>query len=106
MEIDVRYTAILAAILITASSPSAIAHEEFRLVGVVTKVSATSLSIRPQGAKADNPVKLDRQTAFARDGKKVARAELKPGQTAVVDAYGDSLEDLLALEVRIVPAVK
>jgi len=97
---------LLVAGLLTLSLVPAFAHEDFRLVGVVTKASNSSLSIRTQGAKADNAVKLDRQTKITRDGKKVTTAELKPGQTTVVDAYGDSLEDLLALEVRIVPAVK
>lgn len=39
-----------------------------------------------------------------RDTQKVSQAELKPGLHVVADACGDSLEDLLAVEVRIVPA--
>lgn len=99
-----RIMTFLAASLL-ALTPS-FAHEDFRLVGVVTKASGTSLSIRAKGAKTDNAVKLDRQTAIMRDGKKVTMSELKPGQTAVIDATGDTMDDLLALEVQIVPAIK
>ena len=101
-----RNMTLLAVSLLALSLVPALAHEDFRLVGVVTKASSTSLSIRPQGAKADNAVKLDRQTAIMRDGKKVTVAELKPGQTAVIDATGDTMNDLLALEVQIVPPIK
>ncbi len=42
----------------------------------------------------------------SRDKKKVDAAELTVGLTVVVDAYGDSEEDLLALEIRIVPPIE
>jgi len=96
----------LAASLLALSLTPAFAHEDFRLVGVVTKASSTSLSIRAKGAKADNAVKLDRQTAIMRDGKKVTVAALKEGQAAVIDATGDTMADLLAIEVQIVPPIK
>jgi len=35
----------------------------------------------------------------------VAASELKAGRSVVVDALGDSEADLLALEVKIVPAI-
>ena len=50
-------------------------------------------------------MKVDQGTLVMRDGKKVGPAELKAGRFVVVDALGDSLDDLLAVEVRIVPAL-
>jgi hypothetical protein len=38
--------------------------------------------------------------------KKVDVSELRVGQSVVVDAYGDSDKNLLALEVRIVPPIR
>jgi hypothetical protein len=50
-------------------------------------------------------VRLDKQTAISRDKKKVDVKELAPGQSVVVDAYGDTEDDSLALEIRIVPPI-
>jgi hypothetical protein len=100
-----RCTAILVAGFLAATSVAAFAHEEFRLVGVVTKVGQGSFGVKPQG-KPELAVKHDRQTAIMRDGKKIGMMNVKPGETAVVDALGDSMEDMLAIEVRIVPPVK
>jgi hypothetical protein len=46
----------------------------------------------------------DEATVVTRDKKKVGATELKVGLSVVVDANGDSLEDLVVLEVRIVPS--
>jgi len=50
-------------------------------------------------------IKVNDTTLVYRDNKKVARAELKAGRFVVVDALGDTIEDSLALEVRIVPSL-
>jgi hypothetical protein len=49
-------------------------------------------------------IAIDKQTLVSRDKKKVDVAELKSGRYVVVDAIGDTEADLLALEVRLVPA--
>ena len=100
-----RYSAAIAAFLLAASSVSALAHDEFRVVGVVTKVNQNSLSVKQTGG-VEHVIKLDRQTAVLRDGKKAVLADLKAGQTTVVNALGDTMEDMLAIEIRIVPPVK
>ena len=46
-------------------------------------------------------MRVDKQTAISRDKKKVDATELKAGQSLVVDAYGDSLEDRDLLAVGI-----
>ena len=47
---------------------------------------------------------IDHETIVTRDKKKVNRAELKMGGNVVVDTRGDSLEELLVIEVRLVAA--
>ena len=47
---------------------------------------------------------LNAKTAVSRDQKKVPRSELKKGRTVVVDGIGDSIFDLEAIEIKIVPA--
>jgi hypothetical protein len=50
-------------------------------------------------------IRIDKQTAVTRDKKKVDTTALKVGQSLVVDAYGDTEDDSLALEIRIVPPI-
>jgi hypothetical protein len=83
--------------------PSA-AHEDIRVIGKVTKVAAAKLDVKMKDGR-NVSIKMDKQTSVTRDKKKIAASELKAGQSVVVDAYGDGYEDLLALEVRIVPSI-
>ncbi len=80
------------------------AHEEFRIIGTLTRVQDRQIDVRTKDSKTI-AVKLDKQTVVTRDKKKVAVTQLKNGQSVVVDALGDDESDLLALEVRIVPAI-
>ncbi len=48
-------------------------------------------------------ITLDAATRVTRDGKKASVLDLKAGLYVVVDASGDSLDELLAIDVRIVP---
>ncbi|MBC8038160.1 MAG: hypothetical protein H7X89_13190 [Rhizobiales bacterium] len=90
---------VIAAIAAFSAMP-AIAHEEFRLVGVITKLEKTALQLKRDGDKAVN-IKLDGQTKVTKDKR---NATAKVGDTVVVDALGDSFADLSALEVKIVDA--
>jgi len=80
------------------------AHEEFRIIGTLTRVQDTQIDVRTKDSKTI-AVKLDKQTVVTRDKKKVAATQLKSGQSVVVNALGDDESDLLALDVRIVPAI-
>lgn len=80
------------------------AHEEFRIIGTLTRVETAQISVRTKDSKTI-AIKLDKETLVTRDKKKVPAAQLKSGQSVVVDALGDDYTDLLALEVRIVPAI-
>lgn len=94
-----------AACILALQASAAFAHDEFRYVGTITKISKASLQMKAQGNKSVS-VKLDGQTFINKDKKKLEVAALKAGDTVVVDALGDSEADLQALEVRVVPAIK
>jgi len=100
-----RLTSIFTALVLffTAILPLS-AHDDYRLIGVVTKVQASKLDVKSKDGKSYS-IKLNKETLINRDKKRVGASELKAGQSVVVDATGDSEADLLALEVRIVPAI-
>ena len=80
------------------------AHDDYRIIGTVLKVSAGKLDVKQTKDGKTISMKTDAATLVTRDKKKVSSAELKTGTNVVVDARGDSLQDLVVLEVRIVPA--
>ena len=99
-----RTLTLLVAALLTLGVGYATAHENFRIIGTLTKHQGAMIEVKSRDAKT-TAIKLDKQTEITRDKKKVDPSELRPGLSVVVDAYGDSEEDLLALEVRIVPTI-
>ncbi|HEY5619834.1 MAG TPA: hypothetical protein VIK60_17970 [Vicinamibacterales bacterium] len=90
--------------MLALGSSAAFAHDEFRIIGTVVKYENSMLAVKNKAGKTLS-VRLDKQTAVSRDNKKVEVKELRPGQSVVVDAYGDTEDDSLALEIRIVPAI-
>ena len=80
------------------------AHEEFRVIGTLATHQDSTIDVESRNGKTIS-IRLDRQTLITRDTNQVAATELVVGLTVVVDAYGDSEEDLLALEIRIVPPI-
>ena len=88
-------------ILATVALP---AHDDFRIVGIVEAYKANVLQVKKKDGKTVS-VRVDKQTLITRDKKKVAPGELAAGLTVVVDAYGDTEDDSLALEIRIVPPI-
>jgi len=80
------------------------AHEEFRVIGTLATHQDSRIEVESRTGKTI-AIRLDRQTLITRDTNKVDAAELVVGLSVVVDAYGDSEEDLLALEIRIVPPI-
>jgi hypothetical protein len=81
----------------------ALAHDDYRIIGAITRVTATTLDVKQAKDGRTIAMRTDSATLVTRDKKKVERVELKTGLSVVVDARGDSLEDLVALEVRLVP---
>ena len=80
------------------------AHEEYRVIGVITKRQDTSIQVKNKDGKTFS-IALKKDVTISRDKKKVAATELKKGLTVVVDAVGDSEDDLEAFDIRIVPAI-
>ena len=103
----IRRTAsfIILTILVLSATPL-LAHDEYRIIGTISRLQGSQLQIKNKDAKTFT-VKLNGETFIHRDKEKekVSTAELKTGRSVVVDALGDSEADLLALEVRIVPAI-
>ena len=96
--------AIAVVILLLLAAVSARAHDEFRIIGTITAAQPTQIQVKSREGKMLS-IKVNDETLVYRDNKKVARAELKAGRFVVVDALGDTIEDSLALEVRLVAAL-
>jgi co-chaperonin GroES (HSP10) len=95
-------TLTIVAVLLGAVSLRA--HDSFRIIGNITSLTATELSVKNK----DNQtyvVALSNATVW-RGKKKVPATELKVGLSVVVDAMGDSALDLEAQDIRIVPPLK
>ena len=85
-------------------APSVRAHDDYRIIGTVVRIAAPTLEVRQTKGGKTIAMKMDSATIASRDKKKVPLTDVKAGQYVVVDARGDSLEDLVVLEVRLVPA--
>lgn len=99
-----RMMTMLAAVaLVAASAMPAMAHDEYRIIGTIVKVTAKTLDVKQ--TKDGRVIGMDiiDTTIVTRDAKKVAATELKPGLSVVVDARGDSIDELEVAEIKIVP---
>ena len=92
----------LLAALIAIAAP-AIAHDDFRIIGKITKVTAKRLDVKQTKDGRTISMAMDHASLVTRDKKPVSVSELKAGLNVVVEAIGDSLKDLQVMEVKIVP---
>jgi hypothetical protein len=97
-------TVLLASALVLLGIPAASAHDEIRVIGTITKPDQDALEVKTKDGQIVS-IKLDNGTFISRDRKKAEFSELKAGSNVVIDAWGDSLDDAVALEVRIVPSI-
>ena len=79
------------------------AHDDYRIIGAISAVTLTGVEVKEQSGTAVS-IALDSATRVTRDGKKASVLDLKTGLHVAVDARGDSLAELVAAEVRIVPS--
>jgi hypothetical protein len=98
----VRRTFTIAALL--SLSTFALAHEEFRVIGTLTQAGDTKIQVRDRDGKTLS-IKIDKQTVIRADRTEVDASALAEGNSVVLDALGDSEADLLAIDIRIVPAI-
>ena len=96
--------AVVIAVMLTAGALSA--HDDYRIIGTLTKIAGNTIDVKQQKDGKVISMDMDSQTVITRDKKKVDRSELKVGVSVVVDATGDDLDDLLVLEIRLVPPPK
>ena len=100
-------TRLSAALLITTICLAAplSAHDRYRIIGTVTKITADEITVKQ--AKDSTLVEMDHdnKTKVTRDGKAAKITDVKIGSTVVIDALGDSILDLLVLEIRLVPPI-
>jgi hypothetical protein len=80
-------------------------HEDFRVIGTVSKYQDSIMDVETRDGHTRS-IRVDRQTLITQNQEKIGATALQAGLTVVVDAYGDSVEDLLALEIRIVPPIQ
>jgi hypothetical protein len=92
---------VFATILVAAPS---FAHDEYRIIGTVLKRAAGTLDVKQTKDGKTISMTLDDKVPVSRDKKKMAISDVKVGTSVVVDALGDSLEDLSVVEIMIVPA--
>lgn len=98
-----RRLMLVTLVALTVSLVPVLAHDDYRIIGTITRVTSTSLDVKQTKDGKTIAMKTDSATVVTRDKRKVERAELKTGLNVVVDAQGDSLDDLVVLEVRLVP---
>jgi len=96
-------TLSIAAILLGVASLRA--HDAFRIIGNITAVSDTKVSVKNKDSKTF-VIALSKATFVWRGENQVPAAELRVGLSVVVDALGDSDQELEAQDIRIVPPLK
>lgn len=101
----IRRFAVTLAFLMLVVGTALWAHDNFRIIGTLAKHQASTIEVKSRTGKTVS-IRLDKQTAISRDNKKVDATALKVGQSLVVDAYGDTEDDSLAVEIRIVPPIR
>lgn len=99
----VRTWTMLVAVVIALTSVAVSAHDNYRVIGTITRVNATRLDVKQTRDGREFSMRMDRGTVVTRDKKKVAIGELAVGLHVVVDASGDAIDDLLVSDVLIVP---
>ena len=101
-----RLTVAVACVALLVALATLSAHDAYRIIGTVAKATATSLEVKQTKDGKVIAMIMHDATIVTRDKKKVPRAELKAGVHVVVDAQGDTLDELEVSEVRLVPAPK
>ena len=99
-----RLVLVLLIVTVAIVVTRAFDHEHFRVIGTITKLQKTEFDVKDKDGKTTS-IYIDKKTKVSRDEKPVAVTALKVGQSVVVDAYGDDVFDLLALDIRIVPPI-
>lgn len=109
----IRAAVIACLILLSSVRADVLAHETFRIIGTITKVSAARLDVKNKDGVTKS-MGLTQRTVIRRlkEKQELPASALQVGQSVVVDAFNpydpDSGDDsqLEALDIRIVPPLK
>jgi hypothetical protein len=85
---------------------AAFAHGDFRIIGTVAGKTATTLDVKQTKDGKVISMAMDKSVVVTREGKPVPASELKTGSNVVVQAVGDSLDELEIVEIKILPPAK
>jgi hypothetical protein len=100
-----RMTGLVLAGFMICAAVTLSAHDEYRIIGTVLKIAATRIDVKQTKDGKIIEIAVDKQTKVTKDKKPAAFNQIKVGGSVVVEALGDSLADLQALEIRLVPAI-
>ena len=107
-----RSVAIVALIGLALGGTRVSGHDEYRFAGTVVKLEAgkgpvsyfvLTLETKQEGHLLALKILLTERTPIEREGSKVSLKALEPGVSIVIDATGESYDDLEALRIKIVP---
>jgi len=99
-----RYSiAVMIAVLIAAVAPAS-AHEKYRIIGKITRVSSSVLDVKQTKDGKVILMFMPATITVTRDKAKRSMKDLKVGLNVVVEAIGDDMDDLEVVTVLIVPA--
>lgn len=96
-------------LIVLAGTASVSAHTNYRIIGTIVSITDSKLDVKQTKDGKTISMTMDPKIVVVlRAKKKVPLTELKVGLSVVVGACGDKLEELDAVEVRIVapPAKK
>jgi hypothetical protein len=99
-----KILAPFAAVATLLSAVPAAAHDEKPVSGLVTAVTAKSINIKTKDGQVVT-LEVDSNTRVMKDGKRLTPKDVKVGQSVRALGFGDSMKDLVAIDVTItVPA--
>ncbi|MES2895947.1 MAG: hypothetical protein V4759_07950 [Pseudomonadota bacterium] len=90
-----------AAAALLVALPAA-AHDEMSVAGQVTAVTAKSVQVRTKDGQLIT-LGVDSNTRVAMAGKRLTLKDMKVGQAVKALGFGDSMTDLVAIDVVINP---
>ena len=100
-----RWTALFVMLLFVGGAIRLAAHDDFRIIGTLERHQNSTIAVKKNTGTTVS-IRLDKQTAISQNNKKVDATALRVGQSLVVDAFGDTEDDSLAVEIRIVPPIR
>lgn len=95
-----KILAPLAAVAMLLVAATAAAHDEKPVTGQVTAVTAKSINIKMSDGQVVT-LEVDSNTRVMKDGKRLTPKDVKVGQSVKALGFGDSLKDLVAIDVTI-----